>query len=201
MPVARSKKLAIVERRKKVADLYIHGWTQTEIGAHMGYTQATICADLQWIRKEWRESMVRDFDLAREIELKKLDRIEREAWAAWERSQQPAQSAHINDETNRRKTRRHIRNQYGEPRFLEQVNKCIACRSALLGLGTVRTEEGADGYSFDERRDRIVAVVAALRDRAGAARTGTGPGDREPRLLRADCVERTVAAGPTPGLP
>ncbi len=114
MPVARSKKLAIVERRKNVADLYIQGWTQTEIAQHLGYTQGTMCADLQWIRKEWRESMVRDFDLAREIELKKLDRIEREAWAAWERSQQPAQSAHINDETSHRKTRRHIRNQYGE---------------------------------------------------------------------------------------
>ena len=66
MPVARSKKLAIVERRKKVADLYIQGWTQSEIAQHLGYTQGTMCADLQWIRKEWRESMVRDFDLARD---------------------------------------------------------------------------------------------------------------------------------------
>jgi hypothetical protein len=202
MPVTPAKKLALLERRQQVADYYLQGWTQMEIAAHVGVDQTTVSDDLKVVRQQWRDSAVRDFDEAREVELRKIDRVEREAWAAWERSQKPAQSAHINDESNQRKTRRHVRNQYGDPRFLDQVNKCIASRCALLGLAAIaREEDGADGFTFNERRDRIVAVVAALRERAGIAGAGTASSDHGPRLLRADCLERTVDAGPAPGLP
>src|SRR3977135_156173 len=117
MPVRRSKSLAIIQRRPKLADSYIQGWTQMEIAQHLDFDQTTISSDLKHIRQEWRDSAVRDFDAARDLELRKIDRIEREARAAWERSQKPAQSAHISDETNQRRTRRHVRNQYGDPRF------------------------------------------------------------------------------------
>jgi hypothetical protein len=202
MPVKRSHQLAVVERRQKVADLYLQAWTQMAIAEHLGCAQTTVSSDLIQIRQEWRASAVRDFDEAREVELQKIDRVEREAWAAWERSQQPAQSAHIDDETNQRRTRRHVRNQYGDPRFLEQVNKCIAMRCAILGLYKTSNVEGdADGFTLDERRNRVFTVIAALRDRCGAAAAGAGFGGGEPGLLCADCEPRTVAAGPAPQLP
>jgi hypothetical protein len=200
MPVNRGHQLGIVQRRQKVADLYIQGWTQMEIAAHFDVGQTTISHDLIEIRTEWRKSAVRDFDEARERELRKLDRIEKEAWAAWERSQKPAQSAHINDETNQRRTKRHVKNQYGDPRFLEVVNRCIAARCALLGLAKSPVETDGDGFTFNERRDRIVAVITALRERERAEAAGEGPGGNEPRLLRSDSVERTVASGPAPGV-
>ena len=128
MPVSRVMKIALNQRREKVANLYIQGWTQAAIAEELQISQPTVCTDLRRIQEAWRESMVRDFDLARELELKKLDRIEREAWAAWERSQKPLQSAHIHDESHQRKTRRLVKNQYGDPRFLEIVNRCIAQR-------------------------------------------------------------------------
>ena len=198
MPVKRSHKLAIAQRRQKVADLYLRGWPQMEIAAHLGCAQTTVSGDLRRIRQEWRDSSVRDFDEARAVELKKIDRVEREAWAAWERSQQPAQSAHTTDEPNQRRTRRHVKNQYGDPRFLEQVNRCIQMRCALLGLAIARMEEGADGFSLEERRDRVVAIVATLRDRQGAAAAGAGFGAGEPGLLCADREPGTVDAGPAP---
>jgi hypothetical protein len=201
MPHRRIRNLAILERRQKVADLYLQGWTQQAIADHVGLNQKTISNDLKRIRQEWRESAVRDFDEAREVELKKIDRVEREAWAAWVRSQQPAQSAHINDENPQRKTRRHVRNQYGDPRFLEQVNKCIAARCALLGLFQIsRPGEEADGFSIDERSDRVLTIVAALRNRSRAAGPGAGTGGDEPRLLCADSEPGTVAAGEAPGV-
>src|SRR5690349_19797662 len=115
MPAQSGEQLAILERRRRVADLYTQGWTQMEIAAKEGCSQTTISADLIQIRREWRASMVRDFDDARAAELKKIDRVEREAWRAWERSQQPAQSAHISDEPNARHTKRHVKNQNGDP--------------------------------------------------------------------------------------
>jgi hypothetical protein len=134
MPVSRTKQLEILQRRQQVSEYYLQGWTQSQVAVQFGVDQTTISDDLHKIRAEWRTSAVRDFDESRELELQKIDRIEREAWAAWERSKQPSQAATTTDGDHQRKTRRHVRNQHGDPRFLEQVNKCIASRRALLGL-------------------------------------------------------------------
>ena len=183
MVVKNSKQLTILKRRRDVADLYLQGWNQTAIAEELGVAQPTISDDVKHIRAEWRDSAVRDFDEARQLELMKLDRIEREAWSAFDQSKKPAQSAVVTGEGYGQKTRKSMKNQHGDPRFLDQVNKCITHRRALLGLDAPMqlTEDGADELSVDVRRDRIVAVFAALRERAGTGATGTGPGAFEPR--------------------
>jgi hypothetical protein len=202
MPVRKSKNVAINKRREQVADLYLQGKTQMEISEVVGVGQPTVSSDLKRIQAQWRESSVRDFDLARELELRKIDRIEREAWAAWERSKKPSQSATTSDDPNQRRTRRQVKNQNGDPRFLEQVNKCIASRRALLGLDApIRTEIETDGFSMVERHDRIVTVLTAIRDRQGTQVLGAGLGDLESRLLCADREPGTLEAGPPPQLP
>ena len=117
MPVKNNKQLAILRRRRAVADLYLQGWTQTGIAEELGVAQPTVCDDLRRIRAEWRDSAVRDFDEARQLELMKLDRIEREAWSAWQRSQKPAQSAVVTGEGVGQRTRKSMKNQHGECAF------------------------------------------------------------------------------------
>src|SRR5262245_53581405 len=75
-----------LDRRKRVAALYIQGQSQARIAEQVGVAQGTISYDLQAIRKEWLASSVRDFDEAKSQELAKLDHLEAEAWAGWERS-------------------------------------------------------------------------------------------------------------------
>lgn len=133
MPLKRNKKLAVVQRRQRVADLYLQNYSQTSIAEQLGVAQSTISEDLRAIEKEWRGSTIRDFELARRIELHKLARVEREAWAAWERSQKPAQSADIPGD-GVQPSRKRVKNQYGDPRFLDQIHKCSAGRRALQGL-------------------------------------------------------------------
>lgn len=53
---------------------------------------------------------------------------------AWERSQTRQQTATTSDETHQRKTRRVMKNQYGDPCYLDIVQERIAARRALLGL-------------------------------------------------------------------
>ena len=176
MPVNRAQRLAIQQRRQQVAELYLRCWTQEAIGAQLGIAQPTVCVDLRKIREHWRASSVRDFDEARTIELQKIDRVEREAWAAWERSQKPAQSAVVSEDTGRQRTRKSVKHQHGDPRFLDQINKCIAQRRALLGLDALpaQGEVNADaGVSLDVRRDRVITIVAALRERERLGGTGT----------------------------
>ena len=134
MPRQYGRKLAVAERRSRVADLYVRGWTQTAISQKLEMAQSTISADLKSIQKEWRENAVRDFDAAREKELQKLGLLEREAWAAWERSQKQKQSARIRVEGDQQKTEKLVADQAGDPRFLDQIHKCIVSRRALLGL-------------------------------------------------------------------
>lgn len=130
MPVPKNRRHAIIDRRHEVSELYLQGWTQTSIAAELRVTQSTVSDDIRAIQNEWRASGIRNFDLIREVELRKLDRLEREAWAAWERSQKPAESEVISGD----RTSKSLRNQVGDPRYLEQIGKCIAQRRTLLGL-------------------------------------------------------------------
>src|SRR5437763_1593460 len=118
------RKLAIAERRQKVAKLYLQGRSQMEIAQELRITQATISKDIDRIRIAWRESAIRDFDAQRDLEIARLNQIEREAWLAWERSQQPAQSAVVNGATGAQNARRTMKHQYGDPRFLDLALRC-----------------------------------------------------------------------------
>ncbi len=124
----------IEQRRQQVADLYLKGSTQAQIARQLGVAQSTVSADLKAIRREWRDSRIRDFDEAVAIELKKLEHLEREAWWGWERTQQPAESTKVTQDGSGKKAEKTVKQQQGNPRFLEQVHRCIAGRRTLLGL-------------------------------------------------------------------
>ena len=203
MPVKRSKKLAIVQRRQQVADLYLQGHTQMSIAERLGIKQPLVCMDLMAIQAEWRTSAVRDFDMTREMELQKLNRIERESWAAWDRSQKPSQSADIQGEGTV-PSRKRIKNQYGDPRFLAQVNQCIVSRRALLGLDFSQSplEAGTDaGLTLEIRRERVVALFSTLCERERIAGVGEAPGGYQPGDVRPDRQPGDMDPGSPLGLP
>ena len=128
------KTTKIAHRRQRVGELYLQSHMQTEIAEELGISQTTVSHDLKAIRKLWRESSVRDFDVVQEQELRKLDLLEREAWAAWRRSQQPAESTKVVQDRSGKRAHKTVQHQVGDPRYLEQIHKCITARRALLGL-------------------------------------------------------------------
>jgi predicted transcriptional regulator len=134
MPKDAHQRLEIARRRQMVADLYLQRLTQVAIAERLGISQATVCDDLKKIQAEWRNSAIRDFDKSRELELRTFDWLQRESGEAWERSKKPAQSAVIHGDGTSAPTRKTLKNQNGDPRFLEQIQRCIAARCALLGL-------------------------------------------------------------------
>ena len=124
----------IARRRESVADLYVQGLTQSQIANQLSMSQSNVCKDIKAVQRQWRDSSIRDFDTLRERELKKIDRLEVEAWNAWQRSQKPSQEATISTDGSTQKTVKKVAEQTGDPRFLDQISKCIASRRALLGL-------------------------------------------------------------------
>jgi len=134
MAVSRAKKAEVARRRRAVSDLYIQGHSQVAIAEQLGVSQPTVSTDLQCIRRQWRESAIRDLDALRERELRKLDAVELEAWKAWQRSQRPSQAAVMTTDGTNQKTQKKVAEQVGDVRFLDQIQKCVAGRRSLLGL-------------------------------------------------------------------
>lgn len=129
---------------KEISSLYLQGWIQAEIAAHINkirsydITQQTISRDIKTIQQRWLESSVRDFDEARAQELAKIDNLENICWQQFEASKDPI---------IKRKTAKKVDGQTteatqevtlgtGDPRFLQQIQWCIDRRCKLLGLDT-----------------------------------------------------------------
>jgi hypothetical protein len=177
------KRTVIADRRKKVAELTLQGVTQDDIARRLGVNQSTIGRDLEQLRVDWHESAIRDFDQAREREIQKLGFVESEAWAAWQRSQQPEQAAMLSEGKEGKRSRSSLRHQYGDPRFLDQINKCITQRCLLLGLQpspAAREDQPHEHVSLEIRRERVLTILNQLRDRERIGQSGTGTDDSQP---------------------
>jgi hypothetical protein len=128
----------ILEDRQMIAHLYLTGKKQWEIGLEMNLTQARISQELKIVRKAWLDSSIRDFDKAKAEELAKIDRLEVEYWDAWKRSCETREKHITTTRTNERGDESGARvereNLYGDPRFLQGVERCIEQRCKIFGL-------------------------------------------------------------------
>ena len=184
MPRSARENQSLTKRRLLVSELYLQSWTQMAIAQKLGIAQSTVWADLKAIRKHWRESQIRDFDEAIARELEKIDRVEREAWEAWERSKQPQESTTVTDGHGGKRAQKRVQHQYGDPRYLEQVHKCIASRRAILGLDAPTriaptTPDGEETYHAG-----VMAELMRLAERSHAG----------PEVIDAKYIERHLEA-------
>lgn len=124
----------------QISALYLKGWRQVDIAEEIGVTQQQIAYDLKEIHARWRESSVRNLDEAKAMELARLDELEREYWAAWERSKGEKTKARQfgkMDADGQRQIERAVMEKeqlIGNPAFLAGVEKCIDMRCKLLGI-------------------------------------------------------------------
>jgi predicted transcriptional regulator len=165
--------LQIRERRKAAAEMYMRGLTQQEIALALGCDKSLVCRDLQEVRRQWRESAMRDWDEAVGQQLEELERLREQYWEAWERSKQ--------DRTRRRRRKRkageskdsvrevstYVEQRDGNPKFLAGVMQCIERRCKLLGLDAPTRVDLDVNLTAQQRRDRLLGVLAALRDSPG----------------------------------
>ena len=138
MPAAHSQTRAEREHHLAIVqDMYLRGRLQSEIARETGRSPGQISKDLKQLRVRWAELAGRHVS----EELARVDAVEAEAWAAWERSKGPAQvrtsekSARGQGEGATRQARETTREaeSAGDPRYLDMVMKCVGERSKLLG--------------------------------------------------------------------
>jgi len=148
--------------RRRIAGLYLEGQLQADIAEAVGVSQSTVSNDLKAIQQEWLQSSLMDFNEARAQEIAKIDRLEREYWAAWQRSCEDAETStqkvkgklqKYQDDSGKfvaeqpAEATKTSREQAGDPRFLSGVQWCIERRCKLLGIDAPQRHEltGADG--------------------------------------------------------
>jgi hypothetical protein len=195
MPGRNSQeRLRILERRRRVASLYLRGVCQWEIGRQLGVTQQCVAKDIAALETEWLAAAVVDLDAAKAKELARIDRLERVAWRAWQRSCQRKERAStrlekkLNDDAQQGKTvtSKHTEGRDGNPEYLKRVEWCISKRCELLKLNPPqRLEHGGSAElppirteSMElTRAQRFVRLAALLAD-AGVVPPDGGAGSR-----------------------
>jgi hypothetical protein len=147
---------SIALRRVEVATCFLRGLPRVKIAERLGVSVGTIQRDLSAIRKKWLESRSLDYDLAQEVELRKIDYLEREAWEAWDRSQLPTQTSKISGSGEELKETRRgektSRSQFGASKFLEIIARCIDRRCAILGIPVTRADHPIVVQTVDIRQ-------------------------------------------------
>jgi hypothetical protein len=165
MPRSSAEELAIESRRCQVAELFLRGIRrQGELAGRVGVNRSTISRDLKALNIRWKESGIRDLDAAKGQELERIDLLEREAWAAWEKSKNGHETTTTEQTTTpqgeRNKAAIRREDQPGDPRYLETIRWCINKRCEILGLNAPqRHRHGGDEGSPPIRLEINPAVV------------------------------------------
>jgi DNA-binding transcriptional regulator LsrR (DeoR family) len=162
--------LHVAERRVKVAELYLHQKTQSEIAQIVGVNQGTVSTDLKAIQKQWRESAIVDLNEAKRRELERIDQVERAAWDSYERSLNPViVMIERSESRNQAKRETQETTQAGDPRFLSIIQKCIEQRIKLLGLQEPDVQVNVEVRDYREEINSRLSRLAT----AGGQREST----------------------------
>lgn len=129
---------ALHERRKRVCELYVRGYSQWEIAKEIKVEQSVVHQDLEAIHSIWQERMVQSFDEHKRRELAKVDEIERLAYAEYARSQKPERTKttyeeEVGDLTKSGK-RTQVKGRLGDSRYLDTLKWCIEMRCKILSI-------------------------------------------------------------------
>lgn len=129
----------IISDRAKIANLYLQEYSYRQItdilnGENPYSLSVTqIANDITTIVKEWQIEKSSCIDSRIDIDLQKIDKLEHEAWLAWERSK-GYRVLKTSSKTAKEKTRSIRREtQNGNPKYLEIILKCIHDRGNILG--------------------------------------------------------------------
>jgi hypothetical protein len=117
-----------------VSDLYLRGKTQASIAVQIGCSQQQVSGYLKKLYKRWQADAAQKIDRLKARELARLDKVEAEAWAAWERSQKDAEVETTTSIGEEKSIKFKREGQTGDSRFLDIVSKCIAQRCRILGV-------------------------------------------------------------------
>ena len=166
----------------RALELSIQGWSQHQIAAELGISQAAVSKVLKRVEERFLEELSGMVERQKARQALRLEHIYSEGMRAWERSKA--------ETTRRRQRQTHggqgaagatlaeitVEAQHGDPRYLEEARKALADLSKLYGLEAPRRVElRAVRAPFSDLSDeQLLSQLAeqrALLERSGATPT------------------------------
>src|ERR1019366_8308517 len=170
-PASGNDKFTVLERRQRVAGLYLRGQSQWQIARELSIGQATVSRDIEQLRKQWRQAQSLQIDAIQERELAKIDLIEIEAWAAWEKSKANKERTTKERSSGESATNSKVvvvtEGRLPENEFLKTVQWCINKRCEILGLDAakkIRHSGEIDAKMSDADKAAIIAGIVGKLD-------------------------------------
>jgi hypothetical protein len=147
----------------KTAAWYIQGKPIRWIGRELGVHHTTVLYYLEQIRAAWLASMLQNFDAHRASAVARIDKLEAEAWDAWERSKKPRRSLDVKEKqigAVKVKDRTYKRQTYiGNPDYLVIIGQCIERRCKLLGLDAPEKHESMFVVKNEKRQEAVQRIL------------------------------------------
>lgn len=158
------------QNRILIAERRFQGVSFRDIAAELHVSVGYCYSEYKHIEEQWREEAARNLDDLKARELAKLDKIEQEAWKAWDASTK--QATKITEdfgfkgaERHRTKAKATREDQVGNPKFLDIIAKCIDRRCKLLGLDSIDrfvSEESQEMNALEARLQRYTGVLGVI---------------------------------------
>lgn len=158
-----------------LSTLYKRGYSYRDMRAEVmarldlkSYSLETVKKDIDALLDEWRSTRIEDLDLALQLELERIDTLIKEAWDAWEKSKEsykkvkaaqegipgtPEEDTEGNEKpspivTVKMKQTSEDVVSYGDPRYLEVINRLLIERRKLLGLYSPEKMDVSGEFTF-----------------------------------------------------
>lgn len=184
----------IAARRMRVAQLYLQGIPQYQIAQQLKVSAPSITRDLAAIREEWLQSSILNYDARKAQELARVDFLEAEAHAAWERSKAPkkrdrAKKVELPGKavapvkgkaqtpapgSQRREAETITEGRDGNPKFLGEIRACVELRAKITGILPTKEREPLDVLLEYLPAELAAAVRAELDKQLSAEGSGDG---------------------------
>lgn len=170
MPGEKRSKAQKIKDREQIAQLKLRGRTLQQISEHVGVSVMTVRRELKALIGEWQESAREDIAAVKARELRRLDEIEAETWAEWERSKRDyvKKVAENGGDKGGKKTKVETGGQCGDPRYLNVLVSIGERRAKILGMDAPQKVAPTDpsgereysSYSDAEIEARIAELTA-----------------------------------------
>ena len=187
------KKRSAFERERDlaiIAGLYLQGLYQREIADDIGVSRSQVRYDLSTIKRRWINSSLMDFNEAQQQALALVDHLEREAWAAWDKSKgervktrtKTSSKPMPGDKPSRIDQRDEViiekEERLGDHAYLAHIEWCINARCKILGLYAPEKKEVAaertvtQPLTADQAAKKMAAIIAQHLGRTNDHDTG-----------------------------
>lgn len=179
MPAVKGKqqrtKDQVAQDKALISELSLKGCTQQRIaeiineryrqaGSKITITAASVNIDIRKIREEWERSGLLNVHEHKLLQLKKIDALESEYWRSWQKSIEKPTKRTLSKKISYRsgqeikQTESREEDFYGDPRFLDGINKCIQQRCSILGL-TKEEKTTVDGGMIITIEESTVGLI------------------------------------------